>query len=51
MEIKTIYADITTIKGINQAERQKRLLENKGFRLIRETCLFTQARLTYSKGD
>jgi len=49
METKTIFINLQSLDDIKKAEKEKTKLENKGFKLIKETSLFTQARLYYIK--
>ena len=47
MTTKTLFINLNSYESLKKADKQKKRLENKGFKLVRETCTFTQARLYY----
>ena len=47
MKTQVVHVDLTTEKGLKDAEREKSKLENQGYRLVNETVSFTFARLYY----
>lgn len=48
-EIKLIKVDLTSMDSIKQAEKKKRLLENKGYTLIEEDIGFNTYTMSYIK--
>jgi hypothetical protein len=49
IETKTLFIDLLSNSDIKKNEKIKARLENDGYNLVKETCLFSQARLYYIK--